>query len=176
MPQAKDSRNRWWDIVVQDQISSDCGYACAAMVCRYYHGANNQTAIDHMKGKSDLKGNLGQIGLSNLKIAAHVLTSMKVGVYEPEHFPVDQIMDKLYAFASKKTPMIVGLEVMLSNSSGTITSKHLTTAIDVASDGKVIFLDPFPGVGVVEVGADGVYTVPGMTVSFDGWVLVTKRP
>ena len=56
MPQSKDSQGRWWEIVVQASGSMDCGFACAAMVSRYYHGGNTQTAMDQAKSEFGLGG------------------------------------------------------------------------------------------------------------------------
>ncbi|MDB6159665.1 MAG: hypothetical protein JWO04_3371 [Gammaproteobacteria bacterium] len=175
MPSAKDSKGRWWDIVVQAQGSMDCGFACAAMVCRYYKGGNTQTAMDLTKGISKMKPGAGNAGgTGTVQNVAHVLNSQKVKVYNATNVGAANILTKAAVLVTKKTPAIVGLKITTGVGPASQTFKHLSVAINVESDGTVIFLDPYPGVGVVEVAPGGVYTTPAGVAAFDGWLLCTK--
>jgi hypothetical protein len=171
MPGAKDSKGRWWDIVVQTPGSMDCGFACAAMVCRYYKGGNTQTAMDLTKGISKMKPGAGTVGTGTLQNVAHVLNSQKVKVWDAENVGAGNILTRVAALVTKKTPGVVGLT--MSGPANT-TFKHLSVAITVETDGTVIFLDPYPGIGVVEVAPGGSYTTPSGVAAFDGWLLCTK--
>jgi hypothetical protein len=174
MPTAKDSKGRWWDIVVQAHGSMDCGFACAAMVCRYYSGGKNQTAMDLTKGISKMKPGAGAIGTGTLQNVAHVLNSQKVKVYNATHVGAANILTTANMLVTKKTPGVVGLMMTTGAGPASQTFKHLTVAINVESDGTVIFLDPYPGIGVVEVAPGGAYTTPSGVATFDGWILCTK--
>ena len=174
MPAAKDSKGRWWEIVVQAPGSMDCGFACAAMVCRYYHDGNAQTAMDLTKGISKMKPGAGKVGTGTVQNIAHVLNSQKVKVWNASNVGGTNILAAAAKFVTKKTPAVVGLTITTGVGAASQTFKHLTVAINVESDGTVIFLDPYPGVGIVEVPTGGAYTTPAGVATFDGWLLCTK--
>jgi hypothetical protein len=171
MPGAKDSRGRWWDIVVQAPGTMDCGFACAAMVCRYYKGGNTQTAMDLTKGISRQKPGAGVMGIRALQNLADVLTSQKVKVYDAAQVGAANVLTWAANLVTKKTPAVVGLDMTVGAAAAI---KHLTVAINVESDGTFIFLDPYPGNGVVEVAPGGTYNTPFGVATFDGWLLCTK--
>jgi hypothetical protein len=170
MPTAKDSQGQWWNIVVQAPGSMDCGFACAAMVCRYYNGGTTQTA----KGISKMKPGGVAVGTGTLQNIAHVLNSQKVKVWDATKVDPTNILPTLARFVTKKTPAVVGLSLTIGAGAARQTFKHLTVAIDVESNGTVTFLDPYPGVGVVEVAAGGGYTTPAGVATFDGWLVCTR--
>lgn len=175
MPKLKDSQNRWWEVVVQAQGSMDCGFACAAMVSRYYLEGNTQTAMDYTKSISVTKPGAGTMGgTGTVQNLAHVLNSIKVPTWNATQVAVGNVLGTLQQFVTKKTPGIAGLSITVNTSTGPVTYKHLTVAIQAESDGTIIFLDPYPGVGVVEVAPGGTYNTAAGTASFDGWVLCTK--
>lgn len=173
MPNAKDSHNRWWEIVVQKSGSMDCGFACAAMVCRYYKGT--QTAMDLTKGISKMKPGAGtQGGTGSLQNIVEVLKTQKVPAWAASNVGAANVLSMLGKYVTKKTPAVVGLLLTIGTGPAAKEYKHLAVAIHVESDGTVVFLDPYPGAGVVEVAPGGHYVTPSGTLEFDGWVLRTK--
>jgi hypothetical protein len=175
MPTAKDSRKRWWDIVVQAPGSMDCGFACAAMVCRYYKGGNTQTAMDLTRGISRMKPGAGTMGgTGTLQNVANVLNSQKVRTYDAAQPGAANVLAWAENLVTKKTPAVIGLKMTIKVGAAIQTIKHLTVAISVETDGTFIFLDPYPGSGVVEVAPGGAYTTPVGVAVFDGWLLCTR--
>jgi hypothetical protein len=166
---AKDSKGRWWEWVDQKAGTKDCGYACAATVCRYY--LDKPVAMDLTKGISQMKpGSGAQGGVSDLQNVANVLNSLKVGVWDAEKLSsAAELVKYVRAVASKKTPVILGLNLLKVS--------HLTVAIDVdESTGTVVFLDPYPSIGLVEQPLSSFpnYFTPRGTGIFTGWILCTK--
>lgn len=144
------------------------------MVSRYYLGGNTQTAMDYTKSISFTKPGAGTVGTGTVQNLAHVLNSIKVPTWNAAQVAVGNVLATLQQFVTPKTPGIAGLAITVNTATGPVTYKHLTVAIQAEPDGTIIFLDPYPGVGVVEVAPGGTYSTSAGVAAFDGWVLCTK--
>lgn len=178
MQRARDSKGRWWDLVVQQQGSMDCGFACAAMVHYYYHGGRNTLSMEFVKGLSQRQPGSGVNGISHPQNLAHVMNGeLKVSAWNAKklHPQPDNVIGTLKSFVTRETPAVVGLEV----SDGVTRHKHFAVAVDFdPKDECMFFLDPYPGVGVVEVWkANGSYAISHTATQwmFDGWVVCSHH-
>ncbi len=179
MVDAIDSRSRQWKIIEQAPNSMECGFACAAMACFYYQGAvAHPPLVNQVAMLSKAQPGHGTQGIQSLQNLAHVLNqNLQVTTWNAENlgpYPAG-IFARIGSLVSTTTPAIVGLNV--TDASG--SSKHLAVAIDFdAAAERMFFLDPYPGVGVVEMWEQGgAYptTFAAGTWALDGWVLCTHH-